>query len=523
RGYHYGPLHSRSNYSPVLLFPQAMVMRYLGRRAELPALWVYYATRLAGLLTYTLLAWLAVRWLPFGKWILMVLAAAPIAVYQSATISADSISNGIGLLFISGCLAIQARERLGWKEWGELVLLTALLFTAKPNLFPLAVLPFLLIPPSRFTKRSLYLLWMAAAVVLFAVIVLGWNAISPNAGLAASGEVNASEQLRYILSHPLVFIRTILGDLWAQWPRHLRQWVGVYGYGYGNVPILTYVLFAIGLGLALLVRTEAQAPERRVRIILVVFFAAAYLFTMVALYLTFTAVAEEFVYGVQGRYLIPIFPLLFLALYDLPALRRFKAGKPLVLTFAIGALAVYIFGLVLSYHVNCGTTIYNRGLCFQPVYKNFLPLTHSSPPLSAGTSLVQEFTPTCNGLTAMQVRVNSPGTDPNGGMLIRLHDEQQNSDLFEKTVKVNELLEDAWYAVSFDPIWDSAGKAYNLSITGMNAPAGEGPRLAYSIRPEYPAGVLYENGKALEDDVLFQYGCLTGLDQWLKTHTQVKP
>ncbi|HEY6071890.1 MAG TPA: hypothetical protein VIV15_00505, partial [Anaerolineales bacterium] len=105
----------------------------------------------------------------------------------------------------------------------------------------------------------------------------------------------------------------------------------------------------------------------------------------------------------------------------------------------------------------------------------------------------------------------------------RLHDEQQNSDLFEKTVKMNELPEDAWYAISFDPVWDSAGKAYNLSITGINTPAGEGPRLAYSIRPEYPAGALYENGKALEDDVLFQYGCLTGLDLWLKTHTQVKP
>ena len=195
-------------------------MRYLGRKAELPALWVYYATRLAGLLAYTLLAWLAVRWLPYGKWILMVLAAAPMAVYQAATISADSISNGIGLMFVAGCLAIQTRGRLGWKDWGELILLTAFLFMTKPNLFPLILLPFLIIPPSRFSKRSLHPLWIAATLLLFAVIVLGWNAISPNAGLADFGQVNASEQLRYILSHPLVFTRTILGNLLAQGPRH---------------------------------------------------------------------------------------------------------------------------------------------------------------------------------------------------------------------------------------------------------------------------------------------------------------
>ena len=178
---------------------------------------------------------------------------------------------------------------------------------------------------------------------------------------------------------------------------------------------------------------------------------------------------------------------------------------------------------MLSYHVNCGTTYYNRGLCFQPVYKNFLPLTRSSPPLSEGSTLAQGFTPTCSGMASVQVRVNSPGEDPNGELLFRLHDEQENTNLFEKMVRNSALAGDAWYTIPFDPVWDSAGKAYSLSIEGMDTPAGQGPRLAYSIRPEYPAGMLYENGKALEDDVLFQYGCLTGLDQWLKAAAPGQP
>jgi hypothetical protein len=106
--YIYGYLTTYSSYSPPLLLPQALVMRYLGRRFGLPALDVLYACRLAGLLSYLLLAWLAVRLVPFGKWPLAILAISPMAIYQAATVTADTISNGIGLLFIGGCLAVAA-------------------------------------------------------------------------------------------------------------------------------------------------------------------------------------------------------------------------------------------------------------------------------------------------------------------------------------------------------------------------------------------------------------------------------
>jgi uncharacterized membrane protein len=57
--YIYGAIETRSVYSPPLLAPQAFVMRYLGRALGLPALTVFYVCRLAGLLGYMLLAWLA--------------------------------------------------------------------------------------------------------------------------------------------------------------------------------------------------------------------------------------------------------------------------------------------------------------------------------------------------------------------------------------------------------------------------------------------------------------------------------
>ena len=65
--YVYANVETRSVYSPVLLLPQAFVLRYLGLSLRLPALPVYYACRLVGLLSYILLSWLAVRFIPYGK------------------------------------------------------------------------------------------------------------------------------------------------------------------------------------------------------------------------------------------------------------------------------------------------------------------------------------------------------------------------------------------------------------------------------------------------------------------------
>ncbi len=170
-------LKTKSVYSPALLLPQAIVMR-LGRTADAPALPVFYACRFAGLLSYLLLIWLALRGMPFGKWILLVLAISPMALFQAATVTPDAISNGIGFLFIAGILKLADSKEIGWKESGTLVLLVFLLFLAKVNLTALILLPFLLILPARFTQKRIYLLLLGITAILFLVEVAGWNLVA---------------------------------------------------------------------------------------------------------------------------------------------------------------------------------------------------------------------------------------------------------------------------------------------------------------------------------------------------------
>jgi uncharacterized membrane protein len=515
RDYFYGSINPRSRYAPPLLLPQAIALRYGIGRFDLPALPAYYISRFAGLLSYLLLAWLAVRLIPFGKWLLAVLVAAPMAVYQASTISADTITNGIGFLFIAGTLQIAGKTKISGKEAGWLFLLLALLFIAKPNIYPLAVLPFLLLPPSRFLGKAAYPLLILGVVVLFGVEVVGWNRISPNPGLEASGGVNAVEQVRYIISHPFAFAGIILANPLTFGTAYLTQWAGVYGYDYGSVPLLTYVFLAVAVILALSLNNDSR-PNRRTRVSLLFVFLLCYFFTLLSLYLTFTAVGEKFVYGVQGRYFIPILPLLLLAIHGLSSFGRFQPGRSAVRLFSLAAVLAYSIGLILTYHVDCGASYYKLGICYQPFYKNFSPLLRSSQPVSSAVTLVQEFVPVCDGLAEMRVRVNSPGGNPHDALEVTLVDVETGSTLIQTNVRNAELPVDGWYSIRFPPDWGSQGERFTLTVSGTS-PTGEGPLLAYSVQPEYLFGALLENGKPQEDDMIFQYGCLVGLEKVRQT------
>jgi uncharacterized membrane protein len=515
----YGRIETRSVYSPPLLLPQALVMRYLGRYPmergiDIPALVALYGTRLVGLLSYLILAWLAVRWIPFGKWTLAILAVTPTALLQAATIGADAISNGIGLLFIGGSLALCRREEIGWKEWGMLVLLYMLLFFAKVNLAPLGLLPFLLLSPSQFKKRSQYLLLYPAVAVLFLIETVWWSVIALPAYVAAPNAANATEQLRHILANPLWFTQLVIGDFFVvHGAEYFVEWVAIYAFGYWPVPGATYIFFVIGLVLALFLAGGGRTITKKERASLLIVFLLACVMTVTSLYLSFSPVGSEIIRGVQGRYFIPVTPLLFLSIGGLTLAGKWQATVVPVIAFVGIALFLYTAGLILSYHVPCGSTYYKLDLCYQPVYKNWAPDDRYSPAVSQQMTLTQEIVPECNDMTQLRIWVDASGADPSSSVRFTLHDPHLDRTLVDDSVLANQLPAGGWYAWNFPPESASSGRLYILTIQSENPYGGRGVRISYSLRPEYPSGKLFENQEPVGHDIIFHYGCLAGLQK----------
>jgi len=520
--YTYGRIETRSVYSPPLLLPQALIMRYVGRSFmergwHMPALVVLYLMRLAGLFSYTLLVWLGVRYIPYGKWILAIVAVSPSALLQAVTIGADAISNGIAFLFIGGALALTGRDELGWKEWGAFILLYVTLFFAKVNVVPFALLPFLLLSPSQFKDRKLYWFLIPAVLVLFVLESVWWSVIALPAYVAAPEGANAVEQVKFILSDPFSYVRLLWYDFYAvHGQEYFMQWAALYGFGYWPVPALTYILYIPSTIAVLFVRDDQQRIRWKHRAAFFLVFLMAYVLTITSLYLSYNPVGSQWVAGVQGRYFIALMPMLYLCFANLPLPENWQLSARPVMALAGTAILFYVAGMILSYHVLCGSTYYRLGLCYQPVYKNWAPDERFSEPVSNALTLEQEIVPECNGMTELRVWADASSADPSSLTQFTVRDPGDDQVLSNVSVSPDELPDGDWYTLTFDPEWDSSGRLYLLTIESDSTEDVAGTKISYSLEPEYTAGKLLENQITVQQDVIFQYGCIAGLEKMLR-------
>jgi hypothetical protein len=477
QGYLYDGPATRSYYSPPVLAPYALVLRYLGLKFGLSALTVFYACRLAGLAAYAVLAWMAVRLIPFGKWILAVAALAPTALYQASTIGADPVSNGAALLFIAACLSASSLTTIGWRRLVGLAGAASLLFWGKGNVALLAVLPLLLLTASRFRMRGGLPILASMILALGAVEVGGWMV------LGYSGtQGGASQQLAAILSHPVGALGTVAADLWTRSPEYVRQWIADYGYEYGVVPVAVYVLFGVTLVAAWWTDSASGSLPKRTRSALLITFGVSLLGTSLAMYLAATPAGADYVEGIQGRYYSAIAPLLGLALIGILGIKPSRRAPELVAGLAIASLAVFAAGLVLSYYVVCGAAYYQPGLCYLPSYKNWSPNDRYSAPVSATTGLIQEVVPECNGLAEIRVWVDATGLPADGQTVFVARDPATDRDLARAVVANADLPPGGWLSLAFSPEWGSLNKLYLLRISTPQDAALDGARIALTAR-----------------------------------------
>jgi hypothetical protein len=89
-----------------------------------------------------------------------------------------------------------------------------------------------------------------------------------------------------------------------------------------------------------------------------------------------------------------------------------------------------------------------------------------------------------------------------------LEDVSSKQTLLDTSVSNDQIRAEDWLSLKFEPDWNSAGKQYNLEISGRTK---QGLQLLYTPQSEFDLGDSYENGQLLEEDIVLQYGCVTGL------------
>lgn len=503
------PYQTRSIYPPEIFFPQALVARVGWRMLHQPVIPVSILMRLAGLLVYVTGAFLAIRILPFGKWVMLVLALSPMALFQAATLNADGFNNAVSFLFIALLISVTIKPAKAI-QWREILALTALCLAiglSKPG--AVAILPALWILPWRTAGSRKKVAVVIAGALLAIALTAAWSLIAvPQSHFASDGEQSLSQQVKLALANPLDFLQVFVSGVWNSLPRYYLEWVGVYGHWLGSVPAAIYGLYPLAVLGAVLAEPGVKQFSGRARAGTIAAFLAALLATCVFFYVLYYSPGSTSIGGVQGRYLTPFGPLLFLPLAGWLALpqRLARASRPLALGLLALVIGLYSIGLAATYYTYCGKSYYTGEACTQPVYKNLDKAGAPEIEINADTSLRQTFTPVCEPLDGVDVFIKAvrPGA---AGLLRMAVLDDTGKAIASGEYAPNTIEPGKYLALPVLGRPQADGKTFTLQVDSPNLAAKQGVILGTSTQKEYSGGALSLLNQPQPVDLIFHYRC----------------
>ena len=314
-------------YPPPTYLPQALAA-LLGRILNLNAGIIFYLMGLSGLIFVTACVWWSMKFLPEAKPLIFLLAMLPTFLVEAASTSADAVTFGVCFVGTAWLLSLRnSTEKFSRAEIFGLIILSVMLACAK-SVYGTILLLYFLIPRERIGSTKKFFLLGAAILFLNLFVLAAWMKLTPDAALFTRHyidltETDAAAQKIFLAEHPTEFFAAMIKSL-IEFPFPIWYWMGFVGsWGFlwnVTLPIIFYVLYSVAIiFFALTNELRLKLGERGVLIFAsVVSTIAFFLFD----YIIWSAVGAEVVEGVQGRYFIPIAPMIFFALSILPPLRH---------------------------------------------------------------------------------------------------------------------------------------------------------------------------------------------------------
>jgi hypothetical protein len=299
-------------HPPLAYAPQASAIA-AAKRLTPSVLAYYYAGRVANLLTALALVWAAVRIAPVGKWAFVVVALTPMTLSLLASLNADAFALASCFVFVALVLRAALGAAPGPALLAALVAAAAAIALSKP--LYLTLLPLLAIVPVRRFGGSRRL--VAFAVVLAAVVGAcwaGWGAVLRGNYSPADG-TDPTAILDHLGRHPVELPVRIVRTIVENGLVDAREFLGALGLQSIWLPWLLLGPHAAMLLVIAVLDPESPrglAPWQRALV------AGVWVLAALAIFVAATILwgrPEERIVDVQGRYFLPIAPVLLLALH----------------------------------------------------------------------------------------------------------------------------------------------------------------------------------------------------------------
>lgn len=347
-----------SSYSPIAYIPSTLGF-LIGKLLALPMIATFYLSRLLSLFTGILLAWSAIKLAPRGKWIFLSISLLPTTLIQLGAISSDTMSFGLSFLAIALTLRVAFQDSpVRWKQWTALA--TTFLALSLSKSLCITLLPILIAIPlcNRYTRTVVNFIKLVGGAVVAVLGTFIWQQITAQGASDPTSPNRVQIQNQFIIDNPITFIKTLIYTFFGG-VGIPHEWISSFFGSAVSMSVALPTIFLISLSGILMLspliheRNESDwIGTRKTRLTLslglISVFIIFCIMAAIGIYGLWSLPRATVADGLQGRYFIPIAPVLLMAFVPLTARTsalqlRFRITTASILVLSCAAMAWQIW------------------------------------------------------------------------------------------------------------------------------------------------------------------------------------
>lgn len=349
------------NYSPAITYLPGILSLTLGRLLGLNGVLVLYLGRLCYIGWYLFMMYWFIRLMPFGKAAAFTIAILPMTIQQCCSYSYDAVVIAVAFIYLAILFQLLYKEQ-PIQKW-QIVVYTLCIFIlsmAKGGTYLSLCLLTLLIPVSRFTGKKRKWQFVICEGTLSLVTFI-WNTMSyvlfvaaPTAEQAAGTYLGAEARgAAGLLADPMGFLTLALRTFFRSGDGFVETMLGMQ-LGWLNIEVSRFVVYGMLL-LMIIAVLQIENVDGQKNIIVTngqkgfYFFASAVSvgIVMASMFMSWTPKDAVGIEGVQGRYFLPLLPILLLLFRTQNVVvKKDMSRKLMYIAVCLQCLAIY--GILMS-------------------------------------------------------------------------------------------------------------------------------------------------------------------------------
>lgn len=310
-----------------------------------------YLARIFNVIIYLIFGYLTIKKIPFGKLLMAIYLCMPMMLQQAASCSADSILNAVLIYYIAHLIYMVFKETPTTKKDKIILYIFTALIAMFKYIYILVAGILFITAFAKKEERKKNLKTIVIMILIGAVCAVGWFAYSLSltsqseafAEYFQSENIDASKQIDYIKENTLHFIITFAKEYLFYEQQYIFEAVGT-KLGWLDVEInmgiiVTYIIILIITAIS--EENKYEFTNKSKLWVLSIIFAISIILKTV-MYVTWTPIGADRIWGLQGRYYTPILFLAILCLVKKDTNWKVKHldKKMIVISFALNILTL---------------------------------------------------------------------------------------------------------------------------------------------------------------------------------------